>query len=228
MQTVPLEPVALNEEIDFILSTASEYLAKAPTRADVLSVFAGIRPLVRASKAIGTAELSRDHVIQIGSSGLVSIMGGKWTTYRRMAEDCVDQAAHLAHLPERACATERLRIHGFSTDAEQHGSLSVYGSDAVEIEKLIVSDPKLGEPLHPALPDVKAEVIFAVREEMARTVEDVLARRTRALFLNAKAALEMAPAVADLMAQELDWGETDKAAQIEAFRQVAANYLLRD
>jgi glycerol-3-phosphate dehydrogenase len=228
MQTVPLEPVALNEEIDFILSTAGEYLAKAPTRADVLSVFAGIRPLVRAANAIGTAELSRDHVIEIGSSGLVSIMGGKWTTYRRMAEDCVDQAAHLAHLPERACATECLRIHGFSTGAEQHGSLSVYGSDAVEIEKLIASDPKLGEPLHPALPYVKAEVIFAAREEMARTVEDVLARRTRALFLHAKAAWEMAPAVADLLAQELDWSEADKAAQIQAFRQVAGNYVLRD
>ena len=228
MQTVPLEPVALNEEIDFILSTAGEYLAKAPTRADVLSVFAGIRPLVRAGKAVGTAELSRDHVIEIGSSGLVSIMGGKWTTYRRMAEDCVDQAAHLAHLPELACVTERLRIHGFSTGAEQHGSLSVYGSDAVEIEKLIASDPKLVELLHPALPYVKAEVIFAAREEMARTVEDVLARRTRALFLNAKAALEMAPAVADLLAQELDWSESYKAAQIEAFRQVTANYLLRD
>lgn len=228
ISTVPLEPIAMNNEVDFILSTAGEYLAKAPTRADVLSVFAGIRPLVRASDAAGTAELSRDHVIQVGSSGLVSIMGGKWTTYRRMAEDCVDQAAVLAHLPERACATEGLHIHGFCKDAKQYGSLSGYGSDAIEIDKLIASDQELRERLHPALPYLKAEVVFAVQQEMARTVEDVLARRTRALFLNARAALEMASVVADLMAPQISWDEKDKANQVKAFRDVAANYLLRN
>jgi glycerol-3-phosphate dehydrogenase len=226
IQTVSLEPVAMSEEIDFILSTAGEYLAKAPTRADVLSVFAGIRPLVRASNGAATAELSRDHVIQVGSSGLVSIMGGKWTTYRRMAEDCVDQTAALARLPKRACPTEHLHIHGYHTDAKQHGSLSVYGSDAIEIDKLIANDPKLRERLHPALPYMKVEVVFAARHEMARTVEDVLARRTRALFLNARAASDMAPVVADLMALELAWSETEKANQLRAFRDVAANYLL--
>lgn len=226
IQTVPLEPIALDEEIDFILSTAGEYLAKAPTRADVLSVFAGVRPLVRSSNSASTAELSRDHVIQVGGSGLISIMGGKWTTYRRMAEDCVNQAAALAHLPERPCATEHLRIHGFHLDAKQHGSLSVYGSDAMEIDKLIAREPKLGERMHPALPYVKAEVVFAARNEMARTVEDVLARRTRALFLNARAASEMAPMVADLMAPELAWSETHKADQLRVFRDIAANYLL--
>jgi len=228
VQTVPLEPVPLDEEIDFILSTAGEYLAKAPTRMDVLSVFAGIRPLVRATNTAGTAELSRDHVIQVGRSGLVSIMGGKWTTYRRMAEDCVNHAAALANLPERGCATEHLHIHGFRKDAKQDGSLSIYGSDALEIDKLIASDPELREQLHPALPYMKAEVVFAARQEMARTVEDVLARRTRALFLNARAALDMAPVVADLMALELGWSETGKADQLKAFRDVAANYLLRN
>ena len=226
--TVPLEPVAMDEEIDFILSTAGEYLAKAPTRRDVLSVFAGVRPLVRASNAAGTAELSRDHVIQVGSSGLVSVMGGKWTTYRRMAEDCVNQAAALAYLPERTCATEHLHIHGFHNDAKAYGSLSVYGSDAIEIDKLIASDQELRERLHPALPYVKAEVVFAARQEMARTVEDVLARRTRALFLNARVAVEMAPVAADLMARELAWSELEKANQVKAFRDVAANYLLRN
>ena len=226
MQTVPLEPVAREEEIDFILSTAGEYLAKAPTRDDVLSVYAGIRPLVRAANGAGTAELSRDHVIQVGRSGLVSIMGGKWTTYRRMAQDCVDQAASLASLPERPCATQQLRIHGFHSDVKQLGALSVYGSDAVEIHKLAEGDPGLREQLHPALPYVKAEVIWAARYEMARTVEDVLARRTRALILNARAALEMAPAVADLMAEELGWNENSKANQLAAFREVAANYIL--
>ena len=158
----------------------------------------------------------------------MSIMGGKWTTYRRMAEDCVDQAAVLAHLPERACVTEGLHIHGFCKDAKQYGSLSGYGSDAIEIDKLIASDQELRERLHPALPYLKAEVVFAVQQEMARTVEDVLARRTRALFLNARAALEMASVVADLMAPQISWDEKDKANQVKAFRDVAANYLLRN
>jgi glycerol-3-phosphate dehydrogenase len=224
----PLEPIAMNEEIDFILSTAGDYLSKAPARADVLSVFAGVRPLVRASNDTGTAELSRDHVIQTGRSGLVSIMGGKWTTYRRMAEDCVDQASALANLPKCACATEHLHIHGFHQDVKQAGSLSVYGSDAIEIDNLIASNRQLREQLHPALPYIKAEAVFAARHEMARTVEDVLARRTRALFLNSKAALDMAPVVADLMAPELAWSEMDKANQVAAFRGVAANYFLHN
>ncbi len=228
IQTVPLEPVAMQEEIDFILSTAGEYLAKAPTRDDVLSVFAGVRPLVRAANGVSTAEISRDHVIQVGRSGLVSIMGGKWTTYRHMAEDCVDQAASLAGLPKRPCATPQLRIHGFHSDTKQLGALSVYGSDAIEIRKLDDGDPGLQEQLYPALPYLKAEVVWAARHEMARTVEDVLARRTRALFLNARAALTMAPAVADLMARELGWSESSKADQIAAFREVAANYILHN
>jgi len=221
------EPVAMEEEIDFILSTAGQYLTKAPTRHDVLSVFAGVRPLVRTANATSTATLSRDHVIHIDRSGLVSVMGGKWTTYRHMAEDCVDQAATLAQIPERPCATHHLRIHGFHEDARQFGSLAVYGSDACEIHKLINADATLGEVLHPALPYRKAEVVWAARHEMARTIDDVLARRIRALFLNANAALEMAPVVADLMANELRWDEAVKTKQLAAFRAVASNYRLR-
>ena len=221
-----LEPVARQEEIDFILSTAGLYLAKAPTRDDVLSVFAGIRPLVRSDGSASTASLSRDHVVHIDRSGLVSIVGGKWTTYRHMAEDCVDQAATLAQLPERSCVTQHLHIHGFHKAAKQFGSLAVYGSDAYEIRKMIESDIRLGKPLHPELPYVTAEVVWAVRNEMARTVEDVLARRTRALFLNARAALDMAPAVADLMAPELGWDEAAKARQCAAFRDTASKYIL--
>jgi glycerol-3-phosphate dehydrogenase len=228
IQAVSLEPVAMDEEIDFILSTAGEYLARPPARGDVLSTFAGVRPLVRAENATGTSTLSRDHLIQVGSSGLVSIMGGKWTTYRSMAENCVDEAARLAHLPDRPCVTEHLRIHGFHDDAKQFGALSVYGTDAIEIEKLAEGTPAWRESLHPALPYVKAEVIWAMRREMARTVEDVLARRTRALFLNARAALDMAAAVADLMAAELGWSETLKANQITAFREIAENYLVHN
>jgi glycerol-3-phosphate dehydrogenase len=231
-----LEPVAMEQEIEFILATAGQYLTKAPRRDDVLSVFAGIRPLVRATNVTNTAALARDHVIHIDRSGMVTICGGKWTTYRRMAEDCVDQAATLAQLPEKACVTHHLHIHGFQVaakeeaakedPAKQFGSLAVYGSDADKIRKLIATDAGLGEPLHSALPYVKAEVIWAARNEMARTVEDILARRTRALFLNARAALAMASAVADLMASELGWDEVTRTKQLAAFREIASNYLL--
>jgi glycerol-3-phosphate dehydrogenase len=227
IQDVPVEPVATEDEIEFILSTAGEYLAKAPTRDDVLSVFAGVRPLVRAADGAATSSMSRDHVIQVDRSGLVSIMGGKWTTYRRMAEDGVDQAAVVADLTKQPCRTQQLRMHGFHREAEQFGALAVYGSDAVGIRKLVESDPALGELLHPSLCYVKAEVVWATRHEMARTVEDVLARRIRALFLNARAALEMAPAVAELMARDLGWNESIKAEQIAAFQSVARNYVLR-
>jgi glycerol-3-phosphate dehydrogenase len=217
----------MESEIEFILSTAGQYLAKTPTRSDVLSVFAGIRPLVRAEGAASTASLSRDHVIHIDPSGLMTICGGKWTTYRHMAEDCVDQAATLAQLGEKPCVTRDLRIHGYHASPQDLGSLAVYGADAAEIRKLIESDGQLGEKLHSELPYMKAEVIWAVRHEMARTIEDVLARRTRALFLNARAAIEMVPTVADLMAPELGWDGSAKTRQLAAFREVAANYVLR-
>jgi glycerol-3-phosphate dehydrogenase len=233
--TATLEPIAMEQEIEFILSTAGQYLTKAPTRDDVLSVFAGIRPLVgtkdAASGMVRTAALSRDHLINIDHSGLVTVCGGKWTTYRHMAEDCVDQAATLAQLPERPCLTQHLHIHGFQEAAKEDaekgfGSLAVYGSDAYEIRKLIENDPALSQPLHRALPYIKAEVVWAVRGEMARTVEDILARRTRALFLNARAALAMAPAVADLMALELGWDDLTRTKQLSSFRDVASNYIL--
>jgi glycerol-3-phosphate dehydrogenase len=226
IETADLEPVAMEQEIEFVLETAGQYLEKAPRREDVLSVFAGIRPLVRSSNSIATAALSRDHVIHIDTSGLMSIAGGKWTTYRHMAEDCVDQAATLAQLPECACVTHHLKIHGFHADAGQFGDLAVYGSDATEIRKLIKADPKLGRKLYPTLPNTAAEVIWAVRHEMARTVEDALARRMRVLFLNARAALEMAPTVAELMASELDWDRGQKEKQLMAFQAIGRNYVL--
>src|SRR5262249_12664127 len=213
ISTVAMEPVALASEIEFILSTAGQYLAKTPARRDVLSVFAGIRPLVRAEGAVSTAALSRDHVIHIDGSGRITICGGKWTTYRHMAEDCVDQAATLAQLPERPCSTHHLRIHGYHESTKRADSLAVYGSDGARIQEIMAKDPSLGEKLHPMLPYLKAEAIWAAREEMARTIEDVLARRTRALFLNAKAALEMAPAIAELIGPELEWNDAAKRRQ---------------
>jgi glycerol-3-phosphate dehydrogenase len=221
---VSLEPRPLPEEIEFILETAGRYLHKVPTRADVLSVFVGIRPLVNSGNAANTAALSRDHTIRIDDSGLLSIAGGKWTTYRRMAEDCVNQAATLARLPSMPSPTSHLNIHGFRKHPGKFENLAAYGSDDIAIQNLIRADPSLGEPLHPALPICGAEVLWAARVEMARTVEDVLARRTRALFLNAQAASEMAPAVAALMAKELSEDGAWQANQVETFRKLAQSY----
>jgi len=219
-----LEPVPLAEEIEFMLDTAGLYLEKKPTRADILSLFAGIRPLVKSGGRKNTAALSRDHTLHIDRSGLFSITGGKWTTYRNMAEDCVNQAAILARVPERPCVTRELNIHGHHADAGRFGPLAVYGADAPFIQELIRADPALGEPLDPALPYCGAEVIWAVRAEMARSVEDVLARRTRALFLNARAAAAMAPRVAGLMARELGRDGLWETAQTQQFRDLARNY----
>jgi glycerol-3-phosphate dehydrogenase len=219
-----LEPVALDQEIDFILETAGLYLEKKPTRSDILSVFAGIRPLAKAGDGVSTAALSRDHVMHIDQSGLLTITGGKWTTYRNMAQGCVDQAATLADLPDKPCVTQNLNIHGYHTNASTFGTLSFYGSDAPAIRKLVEATPSLGRPMDSQLAYIEAEVVWAVREEMARSVEDVLARRTRALFLNSAAALRMAPRVAAIMAKELGHDEKWEANQIEAFTQVAHGY----
>ena len=222
---VTLEPKPQAEEIEFILETAGRYLSKPPSRRDVLSVFVGIRPLVRAEGAKSTAALSRDHTLHIDGSGLLTLTGGKWTTYRNMAEDCVNQAADLARLPERPCPTKHLDIHGFHKSAAKFGTLAVYGSDAHAIRDLMRAQPALADPLHPALPYTAAEVVFAVRAEMARTVEDVLARRTRALFLNARASIDMAPRVAALVAEERKLDVAWATAQAQAFADLARGYL---
>jgi len=219
-----LEPSPLEEEIEFILKTADLYLHKAPTRSDVLSVFTGIRPLVKAANASNTAALSRDHTIHIDESGLLSITGGKWTTYRNMAEDCVNHAAILGKLPDRECSTKQLNIHGFHSQARKYGHLYVYGSDAPAIQEMMRTEPDLAQPLTAALPYVGAEVVWAVHQEMARTVEDVLCRRTRALFLNAKKATEAAPKVAALMARELAYDANWVSAQLVDFERVARHF----
>jgi glycerol-3-phosphate dehydrogenase len=222
-----LEPKALDEEIEFILSTATLYLHKPPTKDDILSVFVGVRPLVKSGGAKNTAALSRDHTIEIDHSGLVTITGGKWTTYRRMAEDCINQTAILAKLAEQDCLTNNLKIHGYHESSEQFNDLEIYGTDAAEIQKLIELNKSLAEKLHQDLPYTIAEVIWAVRNEMARTIEDILARRLRVLFLNAKAAIEIAPKIAGIMAQELGKDEIWEAEQLQNFNQTAKNYLIK-
>ena len=222
-----LEPVAIDQEIQFMLETASLYLAKRPTRADILSVFAGIRPLVKSGDGKNTAALSRDHSVHIDHSGLLTIAGGKWTTYRNMAQDAVNQAAMLANLPDAECVTKTLNIHGYHNNACSFGALSFYGSDAPAIRQLIDREAGLGRQLDAQLPYVEAEVVWAARTEMARSVEDILARRTRALFLNARAAIRMAPRVATILAKELGQDEKWQAEQIRAFNQTASGYVVK-
>lgn len=223
-----LEPRALKEERDFVMTHACKYLAKDPTEADVLSVFAGLRPLVKSRDGSDTAALSRDHSIIVSESGLITLTGGKWTTYRKMAEDVIDQAETLGDLEAKPCATTELPIHGWTDRATKSDHLSVYGSDREEILELADAHPELDERLHPALPYLKAEVVWQVRHEMARTVEDVLARRTRALLLNASASIEAAAVVAELMARELGRDANWQLDQDEAYRELARGYVFTD
>jgi glycerol-3-phosphate dehydrogenase len=226
IQEPSYNPLPFEEEIQFILDTASQYLSRPPKRDDVLSVYVGIRPLVKANGASSkTSSLSRDHTIHIDNSGLLTIVGGKWTTYRHMAEDCVNHAITLGELSDVPSNTHNLKIHGYKEE-ESLTSLGVYGSDAEAILALAAADPRLAQHLHPALPYIAAEVVWGVREEMARTVDDVLSRRTRALFLNARAAIEMAPAVASLMAAELGQDQAWIDDQLRQFRELAQKYLL--
>jgi len=225
IQNPSYEPRPFEEEIEFILDTAALYLSRPPKRDDILSIYAGIRPLVKAPGNSKTSSLSRDHTIHIDDSGLLTIVGGKWTTYRHMAEDCVNHAINLGDLNDVPCVTANLPVHGYHQHPEALGSLAVYGSDAVEIQALADANPELAKRLHPELPYIAAEVVWAARNEMARTLEDVLARRTRALFLNAAAAITMAPQVAQILAMELKRDQTWARRQAETFTSLAAQYL---
>ncbi|MBU3917610.1 glycerol-3-phosphate dehydrogenase/oxidase, partial [bacterium] len=223
---VVLEPRPQQEELDFLLSHAARYLTKDPTSKDVLSAFAGIRPLVVAKDTDNTAALSRDHSLSISRSGLVTITGGKWTTYRRMAEDTVNQASILAGLDSKACVTRELRIHGYHKNPERFGKLAIYGADAPAIQNLIKEDPEWDKRLSDKLPVIAGEVIWGVRNEMVRTVEDFLARRTRALLLNARASIGMAELTAKLIGKELGKSKQWQKEQVVLYKDVAQNYLV--
>lgn len=220
-----LEPRPLDAEIDFILANAAGYLTHPPQRKDILSVFAGLRPLAAPGKANGsTKEISRDHKLIVSDSGLLTITGGKWTTYRKMAEDTVDKAIETAALEPRPCCTKTTKIHGYSTQ-KQSGHWQLYGNDASAIQQWARHNRKLGERLHQDFDHIAAEVAWAVQHEMARTVEDVLARRFRVLFLDAAKSIEMAPKVAAIMAGELSVGETWITDQLARYRALAETYL---
>jgi glycerol-3-phosphate dehydrogenase len=220
-----LEPRPLEEEIAFILKHAAQYMVEDPTRQDILCAFAGLRPLVGEGEGKKTATISRDHHLEVSQSGLVTITGGKWTTYRKMAEDAVNQAALIAGLPESECRTRKLRIHGWLKHMDPQDPLRAYGSDAVFIRRIIDSDSRMGEKLHDNLPYIKAEVIWAVHNEMALTLDDVLARRTRSLILDAAASMAIAEDTAGLMAQELGLKAEWVQQQADAFIRMADGYL---
>lgn len=224
-----LEPQALEEEIAFILHTAGRYLIRPPQRSDVLSVFAGLRPLAAPDKeGKSTREISRSHKIFVSRNKLVTITGGKWTTYRKMAEDTVDRLIALNLLERRACVTEDFPIHGSRPDPDLSDHLYVYGSDISAIRALMASDAGMAARLHPRYGYTVAEVVWAVREEMALEVEDVLARRVRLLFLDARAAVEAAPKVAEVMAWELGHGREWMDAQVRTFSELAERYMLSE
>ncbi|HMZ77695.1 MAG TPA: glycerol-3-phosphate dehydrogenase/oxidase [Zoogloea sp.] len=211
---LPAEPRPLDAEIDFILTTAARYLTRAPRRDDVRSAFAGLRPLIGGTGA--SARLSREHLIQVSTRGLVSVAGGKWTTYRSMAEAVVDRAEAVGGLPPRPCPTPTLRLFGAPTAPTG----DVYGCERAAIERL----PGAGRRLHPAFTLSEAEVRHAARAEQARSVADVLARRHRALFIDAAAAQQAAPAVAAVMASELGWDAPRTHEMTEAFHRLAEGF----
>ncbi len=227
LDTHSLEPKALEREIEFIISTANHYLHKKVHRQDVLSIYAGLRPLAAPKdNSEATKEISRSHKIIVSDSELITITGGKWTTYRKMAQDTVNRAIALGKLPNAECKTKDILIHGSNGQTDRSNHLYIYGTDKTAIENLIIEFPELAEKLHPRLEFSKAEVVWAVRNEMARTIEDVLARRVRILFLDAKAAIEIAPEVATIIASELNRDEIWKQNQIADFTKIAAHYII--
>jgi glycerol-3-phosphate dehydrogenase len=227
VQSIDLEPAPFPEELEFLLIHAARYLTRDPTEHDVLSVFAGLRPLVaELDGQKDTATLSRDHLVHISRSGLLTITGGKWTTYRKMAEDAIDHAVILAQLDVQPSVSKNLNIHGYHSNAQIFGEFQLYGSDAPGIQNLLNTKPEYRQKLHPSLPFYAGEIIWAVREEMARTVEDFLSRRTRALLLNARVSMEIAPGVAEIMARELGQDSAWQQKQTKDYLELAKRYTL--
>jgi glycerol-3-phosphate dehydrogenase len=220
------EPVPLEEEVSFLLEHTGRYLNRTPKREEVLAVYAGLRPLVKAEGTDSTAALSRDHTILVSRTGLITIVGGKWTTYRKMGEDVINRASVIAGLEVKESPTPEMRLHaapeiGGAPSFESGSideSLSMYGLEAERVQSLVAENPAFGTAIHADLPYIKAQIVWGVRHEMARTLEDSLCRRTRSLTLNARAALEAAPGVARLMATELERGAVWEEAQLESFR----------
>ncbi len=227
LENISLEPRAMEDEVQFILETAAEYLVKKPERSDVLSVFAGLRPLAAPEKEGGaTKEISRGHKIIVSLSGLVTVTGGKWTTYRKMAQDAVDKATMVAGLEEEQCKTESLSIHGYLQQYDESDPFSMYGADALQIQEMITQNPSLGEPLCEAFSFCAAEVLWICQNEMVCTLEDLLARRFRALLLDARGSVTLSEKVAPIMAESLGHDRDWATQQLQEYVQLAEGYVL--
>lgn len=219
-----LDPAPVRSEIDYIVAHFNRYLEHPVSRTDALAAFAGLRPLVNKKNVGSTAKLSREHIVDVSASGLVTIAGGKWTTYRKMAQDTIDTAVREARLPASTSSSAHLGLHGSTMQGSpSDDDYAAYGTDCAALRALEAQDPALHERLDPRLPYTCAEVVFAVREEMARTVDDVLSRRTRASFLDASAAAAAAPLVAAMLAAELGRDDRWRNDQSESFRSLLAS-----
>lgn len=223
LDEIHLEPRPRAEEIEFLLETVGRYLTQRPRREDVRSVFAGLRPLVRADAGAATSKLSRDHSVRVEPSGLVTVLGGKWTTYRKMAEDAVDRCVAIAGLPKQPCRTATLPIRSASSSATSD-RLAGYGADADALRNLLASKSSLAEPLVDGSPYSVGEAVWAIRHEMARSIEDVLSRRLRMLLLDARAAIAASERVARLLASELGRNDEWVADETQRFHKLAAGY----
>jgi glycerol-3-phosphate dehydrogenase len=213
IETTSIEPKPLEEEIEFLLEHINRYTTSTVSRSDVKSVYVGLRPLVKVKGSKTTSLLSRDHTLVVATSGLVTITGGKWTTYRKMAEDAVSNAVFIGKLEKKDCITRFLPIGNVAKRNEV-------------LDQWKTNDVTLSTLLHPEFPYTMADVLFSIRFEMAQTVEDILARRTRLLFLDSKAAISSAQTVAVLLAEELGKNEQWMKEQVSTFDQLAEQYLL--
>ncbi|MDG1942393.1 MAG: glycerol-3-phosphate dehydrogenase/oxidase [Flavobacteriaceae bacterium] len=219
------EPTALEEEINFILSNASQYMTKKPKREDVKSVFVGLRPLAaQQGDSTKTKEVSRHHKVNVSTSGLVSVLGGKWTTYRKMGEDTINTASVVGGLKEKKCKTKKLLLHGYDDDAPTEDPLHVYGSEREKI--LSMGKPEDNDSLSEKFYISKNTILWGVQNEMAIHLEDVLARRVRCLFLDAEETLRIAPKVAGIMAIALEKDENWVAQELKQFKTLSQNYIL--
>ena len=213
----PLDhPTCTGADVDYLLDAVNAALATTLSPADVVGTWAGLRPLVAGAPSQRSADLSRRHRVTATAGGVVTVTGGKLTTYRAMAADTVDAVESALGRRPTSCRTAGLALRGASAP-EDHLS-GRYGTEARVVKALIAADPSLAEPLVPTLPYVRAEAVYAARYEMARTLDDVLARRTRALILARDASVVAAPDVARLLAPELGWSEEETAAQVDSYR----------
>jgi glycerol-3-phosphate dehydrogenase len=222
-----LHPECTAEDVQYVLDAINLFVTSPLTPDDVVGTWAGLRPLVKDEGNVRTADLSRRHKVLVSDSGLVTIQGGKLTTYRKMAEDTVDEAAKRLGGHVKGSSTAKLPLRGAKGYERLRGTVSDhlldrFGTDAEAVAALVAADPTLGEPLVAGCPYLTAEAVYAARFEMAHTLEDVLSRRTRALLLERDAADAAAPEVARLVAADLGWDEDEQARQVAAFRAIAA------